>query len=115
MGFRDECSTSLQTEFYDTAKMSNNFYYYITTNEISVELSAKNMISSVMKRSLLLWLHDEFFQPKIFLSEMACTYFIVVYLLNRTLHCHLDTLNFPSSVEKYFMSEGSMIFAGMWP
>ena len=97
------------------AKMSNNFNYCITNNKISGELSAKNMISSVMKRSLLLWLHDKFLQSKIFLSEMACTYFIGVYLLNRTLHCHMEILNFSSSVENYFMSEGSMIFVGMWP
>lgn len=72
---RDEYSTkSSKTEFYDMAKMSNNFYYYITTNEISGELSPRNMISSQIKRSLLLWLHDELclLQLKIFLSEMAC-------------------------------------------
>lgn len=98
------------------AKMSNNFYYYITTNEISGELSPQNMISSQMKRSLLLWLYDEFLQPKIFLSVMACRYFIGVYILNRTLHvhCHLEILNFSSSIEKYFMSEGSLIVVGMW-
>ena len=97
------------------AKMSNNFYYYITTNEISGEHSPKNMISSEMKRLLLLWLYDEFSQPKIFLGEMAWRYFIGVKI-NRTLHvhCHLEILNFSSSVEKYFMSEGSMIVVGMW-
>ena len=98
------------------AKMSNNFYYYITTNEISGEHSPKNMISLQMKRALLLWLHDEFLQPKIFLSVMACRYFIGVYFLSRTLHvhCHLEILNFSSIVGKYFMSEGSMIVVGMW-
>jgi len=99
------------------AKMSNNFYYCITTNEISDELSPKNMISSQMKRSLLLWLHDEFClsQPKVFLSEIACSYFIGVSLLNyRTLLCHLEILNFSLSVGKYFMSEGVMIVVGKW-
>ena len=63
------------------AKMSNNFYYYITASEISGEHLPKDMISSQMKRSLLLWLHDEFLQPKMFLSEMACRYFIgVIYI-----------------------------------
>ena len=42
-----------------------------------------------------------------------CIYYIKI---NRTLHvhCHLEILNFSSSVEKYFMSEGSMIVVGMW-
>ena len=31
--------------------------YYINTNEIPSELSSENMISSHVKRSLLLWLH----------------------------------------------------------
>lgn len=68
------------------AKMSNNFYYYITTNEISGEHSPKNMISSEMKRLLLLWLYDEFLQPKIFLGEMAWRYFIGVYILKLIEH-----------------------------
>ena len=74
------------------------------------------MISSQMKRALLLWLHDEFSQPKIFLSEMVCRYFIGVYSLSRTLHvhCHLEILDFSSIVEKYFMSAGSMTVIGMW-
>lgn len=68
------------------AKMSNNFYYYITTNEISGEHSPKNMISSQMKRLLLLWLYDEFSQPKIFLGEMDWRYFIGVYILKLIEH-----------------------------
>ena len=35
----------------------NIFFYYINTNEIPSELSRENMISSHVKRSLLLWLH----------------------------------------------------------
>ena len=76
------------------AKMSNNFYYYITTNEISGEHSSKNMISSQMKRLLLLWLYDELSQPKIFLGEMDWRYFIGVYILNRTLHVHCHSLRY---------------------
>ena len=37
--------------------MQFNIFYYINTNEIPSELSRENMISSHMKRSLLLWLH----------------------------------------------------------
>ena len=33
--------------------------YYIITNEIPGELSPENMISSHVKRSLLLWLHNK--------------------------------------------------------
>ena len=33
-------------------------FYYINTNEIPGELSRENMISSHVKRSQLLWLHD---------------------------------------------------------
>lgn len=68
------------------AKMPNNFYFYITTNEISGEHSPKNMISSQMKRLLLLWLYDEFSQPKIFLGEMAWRYSIGVYILKLIEH-----------------------------
>ena len=35
----------------------NIYFYYINTNEIPSELLPENMISSHVKRSLLLWLH----------------------------------------------------------
>ena len=37
-----------------------------------------------------------------------------IFIKNRTLHCHLEILDFSASVEKCFMSEGSMIVVGMW-
>ena len=38
---------------------SNKNNYYINTNEIPGELSRENMISSHVKRSPLLWLHNK--------------------------------------------------------
>ena len=42
------------------SKSSGNiFHYYINTNEIQGELSCKNLISSHVKISPLLWLHNK--------------------------------------------------------
>ena len=38
---------------------NNNTLYYINTNEIPAELSFENLISSHVKISPLLWLHDK--------------------------------------------------------
>ena len=58
-----------------------------------------NMLSSHVKISLLLWLHN-----KPHLSDLKMLwYFIGVYIINRTLHGHLEIPNFSSFVkEKYF-------------
>ena len=93
----------------------NIYIYYINTNEIQGELSRENMIftcennmlSSHVKRTPLLWLHNKsrLSQEKC-LTEMVL-YFIGVYIINRTLHSRLEIRNFSSSVEKYFTSERS--------
>ena len=61
--------------------------YCINTNEIPGELSHENMLSSHVKRSPLLWLHNKsrLSQEKKCLTEMAL-YFIGVYITNRTSH-----------------------------
>ena len=43
----------------ETTLSINMHYYYINTNEIPAELSRENMISSHVKISLLLWLHNK--------------------------------------------------------
>ena len=64
------------------------------------------MISSHVKISPLLWLHNKPypFRPKNYLSKMVW-HFIDVYIINRTLHGRLEIRNFSSRVEKYFTSE----------
>ena len=69
------------------------------------------MLSSHVKRSRLLWLHDTSRlrskkNVKVKKSEMVW-HFIGVYIINRTLHDRLEIRNFSSSVEKYFTSERS--------
>ena len=55
-----------------------------------------NMLSSHMKISLLLWLHN-----KLHISDQKMLwYFIGVYIINRTLHGHLEIPNFSSCVKK---------------
>ena len=91
-------------------KDSNISFYYINTNEIQGELSRENMIftcennvlSSHVKRSPLLWLHNKsrLSQEKC-LTEMVL-YFIGVYIINRTLHNRWEIRNFSSRVEKIF-------------
>ena len=44
--------------FFSTFVPESKLFYYINTNEIPGELSRENMISSHVKRSRLLWLHD---------------------------------------------------------
>ena len=65
-------------------------------------LSRENLISSHVKISLLLWLHDKLHlshQKTIILSKMVWN-FIGVYIINRTLHGCLEIWNFSSQVEK---------------
>ena len=61
------------------------------------------MLSSHVKRSRLLWLHDtsRLRSKKNVKSEMVW-HFIGVYIINRTLHDRLEIRNFSSRVEKYF-------------
>ena len=61
------------------------------------------MLSSHVKRSWLLWLHDtsRLSQQKKCSCEMVW-HFIGVYIINRTLHDRLEMRNFSSRVEKYF-------------
>ena len=86
----------------------NISFYYINTNEIQGELSRENMIftcennmlSSRVKRSPFLWLHNKsrLSQEKKCLTEMVL-YFIGVYIINRTLHSRLEIRNFSPRVE----------------
>ena len=59
------------------------------------------MLSSHVKRSPLLWLHNKWrlSQRKNYWSEMV-SYFIGVHIINRTLHGRAEIRNFPSRVEK---------------
>ena len=86
------------------------FFYYINTNEIPGELSRENLISSHMKISPLLWLHNKSLlsHQKNYLSEMVW-YFIGVYIINRTLHGRLEIRNFSSRVEKIFHSKRNFV------
>ena len=64
---------------------------YINTNEIPGELSRENMISSHVKRSRLLWLHDTSrFRSKKNVKVKMVWHFIGVYIINRTLHDRLE-------------------------
>ena len=86
----------------------NIYFYYTNTNEIQGELSRENMIftcensmlSSHVKRSPLLWLHNKsrLSQEKKSLTEMVL-YFIGVYIINRTLHNRLEIRNFSPRFE----------------
>ena len=87
------------------------YYYYINTNEIPSELQRENLISSRvkitcyppashMKISPLLWLHNK---PRLSDRKMLW-YFIGVYIINRTLHGHLEIPNFSSCVKKKYFT-----------
>ena len=80
--------------------------YYINTNEIPGELSRENLISSHVKISPLLWLHNEsrLSHQKNYLKSEMVWYFISVYIINRTLHGRLEIRNSSSRVEKIFHS-----------
>ena len=83
--------------------------YYINTNEIPSELSRENLISSHVKMTCYLhtWKYHRCYgfiinrtiQTKNYLSKMVW-FFIGVYIINRTLHGHLEIWNFSSRVEK---------------
>ena len=67
------------------------------------ELSRENLISSHVKISPLLWLHNKphLSDQKKYLNKMVWC-FTGVYIINRTLHGRLEIRNFSSRVEKYF-------------
>ena len=74
--------------------------YYVNTSEIPGEVSRENMTSSQVKRSPLLWLHNNsrtLQQKKLFKREIVWN-FIGVYIVNRTLHGRLEIRNFSSGV-----------------
>ena len=57
------------------------------------------MLSSHVKRSRLLWLHDT---SRLRSKKNVKAKWFVVYIINRTLHDRLEIRNFSSRVEKYF-------------
>ena len=69
------------------------------------ELSRENLISSHVKISPLLWLHNKphLSDQKKYLNKMVWC-FTGVYIINRTLHGRLEIRNFSSRVEKIFHS-----------
>ena len=75
------------------------------TWKLDIFTCENNMLSSHVKISPLLWLHNKLrlSHPKNYLSEMVW-YFIGVYIINRTLHGHLEIRNFSSCVDKIFHS-----------
>ena len=97
-------------ELNETIKNANKRFYYINTNEIPGELSRENLISSHVKITcyLHMWkyhhcygfiINRTFQTKKLFISKMVW-HFIGVYIINRTLHGHLEIRNFSSRVEK---------------
>ena len=62
------------------------------------------------KRSPLLWLHNKLhlLQQKA-IKVKWFWYFIGVYIINRTLHEHVEMQKFSSRVKKYFKSECSHV------
>ena len=57
------------------------------------------MLSSHIKRSPLLQLHNKLCLLQ---QNVMVWYFIGVYIINKTLHGHLEIRNFSSCDEKYF-------------
>ena len=56
----DSSTLPTSANLFGTEKYEENIIvYYINTNEIPGELSRENMLSSHVKRSLLLWLHNK--------------------------------------------------------
>ena len=56
--FRSEPKHLIDSFFHPITKLNNSFYY-INTSEIPSELSRENFISSHVKRSPSLWLHNK--------------------------------------------------------
>ena len=95
------CSCHSNIKFISSRHRVIFSIYYINTNEIPSELLRENLISSHVKISPLLWLHNKPhpFRPKNYLSKMVW-HFIGVYIINRTLHGRLEIRNSSSRVEK---------------
>ena len=81
--------------------------YYTNTSEIPGELSRENLISSHVKISPLLWLHNKSLLSHQKTIKMKWCGSSLVFIINRILHGRLEIRNFSSSVEKYFTSERS--------
>ena len=87
--------------------LSKMMFYYINTNEIPGELSRENLISSHVKISPLLWLHNKSLLSHQKTIKMKWCGSSLVFIINRILHGRLEIRNFSSSVEKIFPSERS--------
>ena len=92
---------------------------YVNTSEISVEIFCKNMISSQVKKSPLLWFQSKLhpLQQKIYKRKMVW-YFIGVCIINRTLHGHLDIRKivlkkYVSFSYKFFNTQGGISYICM--
>ena len=91
---------------------------YVNTSEISVEIFCKNMISSQVKKSPLLWFQSKLppLQQKIYKRKMVW-YFIGVCIINRTVHGHLDirkiVLKNMSFSYKFFNTQGGISYICM--
>ena len=66
--------------------------------KLDISTCENNMLSSHMKISPLLWLHNK---PRLSDRKMLW-HFIGVYIINRTLHGHLEIPNLSSCVKKNF-------------
>ena len=82
-------------------------FIFINTNEIPGELSRENLISSHVKISPLLWLHNKSHlshQTTIKVQWFGSSLLFIIIIINRTLHVRLEIQNFSSRVEKIFHS-----------
>ena len=77
-------------------------FYYIKTVEIPGELSRENLISSHVKISPLLWLHNKshLSHQKTIKVKWFGSSLHGVYIINRTLHGRFEIRNFSSRGEK---------------
>ena len=69
---------------------------WASARKLDIFRCENNMLSSHVKISPLLWLHNK---PHLSDQKMLW-YFIGVYIINRTLHGHLEIPNFSSCVKK---------------
>ena len=84
--------------------------YYINTNEIPGELARENLLSSHVKISPLLWLHNKsrLSHQKTVKVKWFGILLVFLYIINRTLHGLLEIQNFSSRVEKMFHSSATL-------
>ena len=117
--------TSLAIHILSICTFINNIFCYnykhqwntrwAFTQKLDIFTCENNILSSHVKISLLLWLHNKscLSHQKNYLSEMVW-YFIGVYITNKTSHGRLGIRNFSSWVEKIFHSftalSGEIVF-----